>query len=78
LDFHRKEEFRKEDDNLMVGYQWGKKLMLTFAIIDLLKVSAVKISRSAKINTKEGRDSRKFHLPVIKYNPAFLPDFVKV
>jgi len=59
----------------MVGYQWGKELMLTFAIIDLLKVSAVKISRSAKINTKKGRDSKKFHLPVIKYNPTSLPGF---
>ena len=42
----------------MVGYQWGKELMLTFAIIDLLKVSAVKISRSAKININDGRDTR--------------------
>lgn len=61
----------------MVGYQWGKELMLTFAIIDLLKVSAVKISRSAKTNTKEGRDTRKFYLFLINYNPTSLPDFVK-
>ena len=31
----------------------------------------------ARINTKEGRDSRRFHFFPISFNPTSLPDFVK-
>ncbi len=40
------------DCNEMVGYQVRQSFMLTFAIIDVLKVIAVKISRSAKFQHK--------------------------